>query len=50
MGMAVSKRIQSPPILAVSRRSFGFGNREAQNRVYYTANYLHLKSKILNEK
>ena len=50
MGMAVSKRIQAPPILAISRRSFGFGNREAQNRVYYTARYLYLKNKILNEK
>lgn len=46
MGMGVSKRIQAPPILAVSRRSFGFGNRESQNRIYYTAKYLHLKNKI----
>lgn len=48
MGMGISKRIQAPPILAVSRRSFGFGNREAQNRVYYTARYLYLKNKLLN--
>ena len=46
MGMAISKRIQAPPILAVSRRSFGFGNRESQNRIYYTAKYLYLKNKI----
>ncbi|ASJ20150.1 NAD(+) synthase [Brachyspira hampsonii] len=46
MGMAISKRIQAPPILAVSRRAFGFGNREAQNRIYYTAKYLYLKNKI----
>ena len=45
MGMAISKRIQAPPILAVSRRSFGFGNRESQNRIYYTAKYLYLKNK-----
>ncbi|WP_304353056.1 NAD(+) synthase [Brachyspira innocens] len=48
MGMGITKRIQAPPILAVSRRSFGFGNREAQNRVYYTARYLYLKNKLLN--
>lgn len=47
MGMGISKRIQAPPILAVSRRSFGFGNRESQNRIYYTAKYLYLKNKIL---
>ena len=46
MGMGISKRIQAPPILAISRRSFGFGNRESQNRIYYTAKYLYLKNKI----
>ncbi|MCZ9885468.1 NAD(+) synthase [Brachyspira hyodysenteriae] len=46
IGMGISKRIQAPPILAVSRRSFGFGNRESQNRIYYTAKYLSLKNKI----
>ena len=48
MGMAISKRIQAPPILAISRRAFGFGNRESQNRVYYTSKYLYLKNKWLN--
>ncbi len=48
MGIGIAKRIQAPPILAVSGRSFGFGNRESQNRVYYTAEYLYLKNKILN--
>ena len=48
MGMAISKRIQAPPILAISRRAFGFGNRESQNRVYYTSKYLRLKNRILN--
>lgn len=48
MGMAVSKRIQAPPILAISRRAFGFGDRESQNRVYYTSKYLYLKNKLLN--
>ena len=46
-GMAISKRIQAPPILAISRRAFGFGNRESQNIVYYTSKYLYLKNKIL---
>ena len=48
MGMAISKRIQAPPILSISRRAFGFGNRESQNRVYYTSKYLYLKNKLLN--
>ena len=48
MGMAISKRIPAPPILAISRRAFGFGNRESQNRVYYTSKYLYLKNKLLN--
>lgn len=48
MGMAISKRIQAPPILAISRRAFGFGNRESQNRVYYTSKYLYLKNKLLS--
>ena len=47
-GIAVAKRIQSPPILAISRRAFGFGNRESQNGVYYTSKYLYLKNKILD--
>ena len=47
-GMAISKRIQAPPILAISRRAFGFGNRESQNIVYYTSKYLYLKNKILS--
>lgn len=29
------KRIQAPPIIAVSRRAFGFDLREAQNGVYF---------------
>ena len=30
-GMAVAKRIQAPPILAISRRAYGFDHRESQN-------------------
>lgn len=46
-GMGVAKRIQAPPVLAVSRRAFGFDHREAQNRVHYTQSYLELKKEIL---
>ena len=48
-GMAVAKRIQAPPILAVSRRAFGFDHREAQNGPYYTRRYRELKDQILQE-
>lgn len=42
------KRIQAPPIIAVSKRAFGFDLREAQNGIYYTQQYLRLKEKMLN--
>ncbi|HEY4788482.1 MAG TPA: NAD(+) synthase, partial [Bacteroidales bacterium] len=41
------KRIQAPPIIAVSKRSFGFDLREAQNGVYFTQAYLRLKERLL---
>ncbi len=41
------KRIQAPPIIAVSKRAFGFDLRESQNGVYYTRNYRYLKAQIL---
>ena len=46
-GMAVAKRIQAPPILAVSRRAYGFDHREAQNGPYYTSGYKKLKNLLL---
>ncbi len=46
-GMAVAKRIQAPPILAVSRRAYGFDHRESQNGAYYTRAYKQLKAKLL---
>lgn len=46
-GMAVAKRIQAPPVLAVSRRAYGFDHREAQNGPYFTAAYLRLKEELL---
>lgn len=47
-GMAIAKRIQAPPILAISRRAYGFDHREAQNGPYFTANYLRLKNQLLS--
>ncbi len=46
-GMAVAKRIQAPPVLAVSRRVYGFDHREAQNGPYFTAAYQKLKARLL---
>lgn len=48
-GLAVAKRIQAPPILAVSRRAFGFDHREAQNGPYYTRKYRALKARLLGQ-
>ncbi|ABO49990.1 NH(3)-dependent NAD(+) synthetase [Desulforamulus reducens MI-1] len=47
-GIGVAKRIQAPPILAVSRRAFGFDHREAQNGVYFTRKYKQLKEQLLS--
>ncbi len=49
-GLAVAKRIQAPPVLAVSRRAFGFDHREAQNPVHYTAAYLKLRAELLSHR
>lgn len=48
-GIGVAKRIQAPPILAVSRRAYGFDHREAQNGVYYTKKYRELKEQLLQK-
>jgi NAD+ synthase (glutamine-hydrolysing) len=48
IGMGIAKRIQAPPVLAVSRRAYGLAHREAQNTLYFTAGYLALKNKLLN--
>lgn len=40
-GMAVAKRIQSPPILALSRRAYG-EFKESQNPPYFTKEYLEM--------
>lgn len=41
------KRIQAPPIIAVSKRAFGFDLRESQIGVHFTRKYKQLKEKIL---
>ena len=46
-GLGVAKRIQAPPVVAVSRRAYGFDHREAQNPVHFTAAYLELKTRLL---
>lgn len=46
-GMAVAKRIQAPPILAVKRRAFGFDHRESQMGARYTSRYRELKARLL---
>lgn len=46
-GMAVAKRIQAPPILAVKRRAFGFDHRESQLGPRYSSRYQNLKAELL---
>lgn len=48
-GMAIAKRIQAPPILAISRRAYGFDHRESQNGAYYTRAYKKLKAQLLGD-
>ena len=45
-GMGVAKRIQSPPILAVTDSPYG-SVQESQNGVHFTKKYLELKDKLL---
>ena len=46
-GMGVAKRIQSPPIIAVSNKPFG-ARVESQNGIYFTKKYLELKESLLS--
>jgi NAD+ synthase (glutamine-hydrolysing) len=46
-GMGVAKRVQAPPVLAVSSRAFGFDHREAIMPATYTERYGELKAKLL---
>ena len=45
-GMAVAKRIQAPPVLAVSKRAFGFDYRESLNCCMFTTRYYELVKKL----
>jgi NAD+ synthase (glutamine-hydrolysing) len=49
-GIAVSKRIQAPPVLAVSRRSFGFDHRESvlAQKNYFGKSYEAVKDMLFN--
>lgn len=44
-GMGVAKRIQSPPLLAVTDKPFG-ASRESQNGVHFTRGYHELKAQL----
>lgn len=46
-GMGVVKREQAPPIVAVSRRAFGFDYRESLNCCYFSIGYNTLKANLL---
>ncbi len=46
-GLGVAKRIQAPPVLAVSRRAFGFDHREAQLGPWLSDRYLELRARLL---
>lgn len=43
---SIFKRIQSPPIITLSKRSFGFDLREAQNGVHFTNRFQILRKKL----
>ena len=48
-GFAVAKRIQSPPIISVSQRSFGSEFAESQNIPHFTQGYKDLKAELLKK-
>ena len=45
----VFKRIQAPPVLAVSTRAYGFDHRESQCEVFWSHKYEELKEKLLDQ-
>ncbi len=45
--LSIFKRIQAPPIIAVSRRAFGFDLRESQNGSYFTRGYQKIKLQVV---
>lgn len=46
-GMGAVKRVQSPPIVVVSRRAFGYDFRENLAGAMFTRRYLELKQQLL---
>ncbi len=46
-GIAVAKRLQAPPVLAVSDTAYGFDWRESQNRPFYSQEYYRLRRELL---
>ena len=46
-GIAVAKRIQSPPLLAVTNHAFGADRKESQCGAYYSKKYKLIKSTLL---
>lgn len=46
-GTAIAKRIQAPPLLALSARPFGEEHPESQGAVYYSNAYRNLKARLL---
>ena len=48
-GFAYAKRIQAPPVLAISRRAYGWDLRESQKTPFYSHKYFELRKKFLGE-
>ena len=47
-GMGLAKRIQAPPVMAVTRRAYGFDYRESVTELYLGRKYEQLKSETLS--
>ena len=47
-GMSVVKRVQSPPIVCLTRRAFGFDYRDYIGEAYFTREYINLKRGALS--
>ncbi len=46
-GLDLEGRMRAPPVLAVSRRAYGFDLREAQLGPHYSARYQALKAQVV---
>jgi len=49
IGMGIAKRLQGPPVLALSRNAVISPRTESQNGVYYTKRYQDLKENLLKQ-